>query len=108
MSRELNFGPYVDFEDGKKVVKDLTFRAETCVVECGGNFSQQRRSTRKVVGELILADYSLAPLLSAEHLHLGHTSRSPHSTASLSSRLRTRSSLLIVPTSRPCDWRWAA
>jgi len=25
MPRELNFGPYVDFEDGKKVVKDLTF-----------------------------------------------------------------------------------
>ena len=25
MSRELNFGPYVDFEHGKKVVKDLTF-----------------------------------------------------------------------------------
>src|SRR3954464_2076627 len=25
MSRELNFGPYVDFEDGKRVVKDLTF-----------------------------------------------------------------------------------
>ncbi len=25
MSRELNFGPYVDFENGKKVVKDLTF-----------------------------------------------------------------------------------
>jgi hypothetical protein len=25
MSPELNFGPYVDFEDGKKVVKDLTF-----------------------------------------------------------------------------------
>ena len=25
MSRELNFGPYVDIENGKKVVKDLTF-----------------------------------------------------------------------------------
>src|ERR1700674_395878 len=25
MSTELNFGPYVDLEDGKKVVKDLTF-----------------------------------------------------------------------------------
>src|ERR1700678_4808363 len=25
MSRELNFGPYVDLENGKKVVKDLTF-----------------------------------------------------------------------------------
>jgi NADH-quinone oxidoreductase subunit B len=25
MSPELNFGPYVDVEDGKKVVKDLTF-----------------------------------------------------------------------------------
>ena len=25
MSRELNFGPYVDVENGKKVVKDLTF-----------------------------------------------------------------------------------
>lgn len=25
MSRELNFGPYVDFENGHKVVKDLTF-----------------------------------------------------------------------------------
>src|SRR5277367_6190044 len=25
MSRELNFGPYVDTENGKKVVKDLTF-----------------------------------------------------------------------------------
>src|ERR1700684_3095218 len=25
MPRELNFGPYVDFENGKKVVKDLTF-----------------------------------------------------------------------------------
>jgi len=25
MSRELNFGPYVDFEDGRRVVKDLTF-----------------------------------------------------------------------------------
>ena len=25
MARELNFGPYVDVEDGKKVVKDLTF-----------------------------------------------------------------------------------
>jgi hypothetical protein len=25
MAPELNFGPYVDFEDGKKVVKDLTF-----------------------------------------------------------------------------------
>jgi NADH-quinone oxidoreductase subunit B len=25
MAPEINFGPYVDFEDGKKVVKDLTF-----------------------------------------------------------------------------------
>ena len=25
MAAELNFGPYVDFENGKKVVKDLTF-----------------------------------------------------------------------------------
>jgi hypothetical protein len=25
MSRELNFGPYVDVENGKKVVRDLTF-----------------------------------------------------------------------------------
>jgi NADH-quinone oxidoreductase subunit B len=25
MSRELNFGPYIDVENGKKVVKDLTF-----------------------------------------------------------------------------------
>src|SRR3974390_823609 len=25
MSPELNFGPYIDFENGKKVVKDLTF-----------------------------------------------------------------------------------
>jgi NADH-quinone oxidoreductase subunit B len=25
MSRELNFGPYVDFENGHKVVKDLTY-----------------------------------------------------------------------------------
>jgi len=25
MSPELNFGPYVDAENGKKVVKDLTF-----------------------------------------------------------------------------------
>ena len=25
MSRELNFGPYVDLENGKKVVKDLTY-----------------------------------------------------------------------------------
>jgi NADH-quinone oxidoreductase subunit B len=25
MSRELNFGPYVDVENGKRVVKDLTF-----------------------------------------------------------------------------------
>src|SRR4029077_18440828 len=25
MSRELNFGPYVEVENGKKVVKDLTF-----------------------------------------------------------------------------------
>ena len=25
MARELNFGPYVDVEGGKKVVRDLTF-----------------------------------------------------------------------------------
>lgn len=25
MSRELNFGPYVDIEHGKKTVKDLTY-----------------------------------------------------------------------------------
>ena len=25
MSRELNFGPYVDVEHGKKTVKDLTY-----------------------------------------------------------------------------------
>ena len=25
MSRELNFGPYVDIENGKRTVKDLTF-----------------------------------------------------------------------------------
>jgi len=25
MSRELNFGPYVDVENGKKIVKDLTY-----------------------------------------------------------------------------------
>ena len=29
MARELNFGPYVDVEDGKKVVKDLTFGSPT-------------------------------------------------------------------------------
>jgi len=25
MAPELNFGPYVDLENGKKIVKDLTF-----------------------------------------------------------------------------------
>ena len=29
MARELNFGPYVDLKDGKRVVKDLTYGSPT-------------------------------------------------------------------------------
>lgn len=94
----------------------VTFSLEACgthrggarIVERGGHVRQQGRGAAKITSKLFLTDDPLTTLFASKHLYFRRPIRKVPFNCQSVTRRNTRSSLLIVPTSSPGDWRLVA